>query len=562
VSSITNLMEADTNASARAPVTNQALPSPAVALKVPPGTPEQTVQFTNDKARYTFTSHGGGLKLVELLEYPQDVGCNRGGRDGALASLNTAAPVPVMTLLGGEAVEGDGLFTLTRTAAGVRVEKVLSNGLALVKEFLPTSNYMLTATLRLENRSPQPLALPGQQWVVGTATPMGPQDDETLVGFYWFDGQRDYKESQTWFANPTLGCACLPGTPRSQYVNGASNIAWTAVHNQFFTLAVMPPTNAQPERLVVDRIDLPPFPPAEGNRRQKAPAKPFGFQASMLYPATVLAPNQVLERQFHLFAGPREYKTLATLGAHYKNDLDRVMGYGGFFGFFAKILLLSMNGLHGLGLGYALCIIGITLIIKILFWPLTQASTRSMKRMQELQPQMKAIQAKFKDDPAKMQRKMMEFMKENKVNPMGGCVPMLVQIPIFIGFYQMIQSAIELRGARFLWACDLSQPDTVFFLPGLGFPVNPLPLIMGATMLWQSRLTPVSPGVDPMQQKMMKYMPLMFLFILYNFSAGLTLYWTVQNLLTIAQMKLTKPKPIAAPTPAAAAAPPSKKRKR
>jgi YidC/Oxa1 family membrane protein insertase len=131
---------------------------------------------------------------------------------------------------------------------------------------------------------------------------------------------------------------------------------------------------------------------------------------------------------------------------------------------------------------------------------------------------------------------------------------MLLQIPVFFGFYKMLQSAIELRGASFLWACDLSQADTIWFIPFLNdFPLNPMPLIMGATMLWQARMTPISPGMDPAQQKIMKYMPLMFMFILYKMSAGLTLYWTVQNLLTIAQMKLTKAKnePVAtAPAPA------------
>jgi len=163
-----------------------------------------------------------------------------------------------------------------------------------------------------------------------------------------------------------------------------------------------------------------------------------------------------------------------------------------------------------------------------------------MKRMAALQPQMKAIQEKFKDDPPKMNRKMMEFMKEHRVNPMGGCLPVLLQMPVFFGFFLMIKSAIELRGAEFLWACDLSKPDTVAWL--LGIPITPLPLIMGVTMLWQARLTPVAPGMDPMQQNIMKYMPLMFLFILYNFSSGLTLYWTVQNLLSIAQMKITRAK--------------------
>ena len=160
--------------------------------------------------------------------------------------------------------------------------------------------------------------------------------------------------------------------------------------------------------------------------------------------------------------------------------------------------------------------------------------------MQLLQPQMKAIAEKYKDDPVKKNQKTMEFMKEHKVSPLGGCLPMLLQIPVFIGFYQMIQSAIELRGAPFLWACDLSQADTIAHLAG--FPINPMPLIYGVTLLWSAQLTPPSPGIDPAQQKMMKYMPVMFLLFLYKMASGLTLYWTVQNLLTIAQMKLTKAK--------------------
>lgn len=160
--------------------------------------------------------------------------------------------------------------------------------------------------------------------------------------------------------------------------------------------------------------------------------------------------------------------------------------------------------------------------------------------MAALQPQMKELQDKYKDDPQKLQMKMMEFWKEHKVNPFGGCLPLMLQMPIFFGFFTMLRSAVELRGASFLWACDLSKADTVAFIPGLNFPINPFPLIMGATMIWQARTTPPSPGVDPTQQKIMKYMPLMFMVFLYNFSAGLTLYWTVQNLLSILQMKMTR----------------------
>jgi YidC/Oxa1 family membrane protein insertase len=188
-----------------------------------------------------------------------------------------------------------------------------------------------------------------------------------------------------------------------------------------------------------------------------------------------------------------------------------------------------------------------------------------MKRMAALQPQMKALQEKYKEEPMKMQKKLQEFYREHKVNPAAGCLPIFIQLPIFFGFYTMLQSAIELRGASFLWAYDLSQPDTIAMIPLFGgIPVNPLPLIMGATQLWQMRLTPPSPGVDPVQQKVMQYMPLMFLFILYSFSSGLTLYWTVQNLLSIAQMKLTKstgsPGAKAAPTPAAPKGPAPRKK--
>ena len=141
---------------------------------------------------------------------------------------------------------------------------------------------------------------------------------------------------------------------------------------------------------------------------------------------------------------------------------------------------------------------------------------------------------------------------------------MLLQIPAFFGFFKMIPSAIELRGAGFLWVQDLSQPDTLFMITGVNFPFNLLPLIMGVTMLFQARLTPPAPGMDPVQQKMMRYMPLMFLVFLYNFSAGLTLYWTVQNLLTIVQTKLTKtnePAPARAPAPAKAQRPMKRARK-
>jgi YidC/Oxa1 family membrane protein insertase len=182
-----------------------------------------------------------------------------------------------------------------------------------------------------------------------------------------------------------------------------------------------------------------------------------------------------------------------------------------------------------------------------------------MKRMSSLQPQMKAIQEKYKDDPAKMNQKLQHFMKEHKINPLGSCLPLLLTIPVFAGFWKMLNNAIELRGAEFLWACDLSAPDTLFAIPGLNIPINGFALIMIATMMWQSHMTPPSPGVDPAQQKMMRYMPLFIVPFIYNQAAGLTLYWSVQNLLSIIQMKLTRDKPEKPGSPAPVAPAPRRK---
>jgi YidC/Oxa1 family membrane protein insertase len=158
--------------------------------------------------------------------------------------------------------------------------------------------------------------------------------------------------------------------------------------------------------------------------------------------------------------------------------------------------------------------------------------------MQALQPQLKLITEKYKDDAVKRNEKTMEFYKQHKVSPLGSCLPTLLQLPVFYGFYLMMRGAIELRGAHFFWAFDLSQPDTVATIAG--FPINPLPLIMGTTQLWMSHMMPPSPGMDPGQQKLMRWMPLMMIAFFYRMSAGLTLYWTVQNLLSILQLKLTK----------------------
>jgi len=545
-----------------------ALPSATLPTFSTTNLEEQLLVFTNRDTRFIFSSLGGGLKELEFFNYPEDVSSHARKRSltNGFASLNDNGALPVLTVSGGESLQGDGVFTLSETGDSVRAEKLFTNGLRIVKEFHPSTNFLLLTSVRLENTANVPIALPAQEIALGTATPLGPQDNGMNVGLMWYNGARSTTISAAWFANRTLGC--FPGTPRAVYREGQSNVVWAAAHNQFFGLVAMP---AVPAQEVIAREWNLPRPVAEELPANSRPLpEPKGYAVSLGYPAIVLAPGQSVEHEITFFAGPKEYRTLSRVADRFKNSVDDVMGFNMFpfysiGAFFGKGLLLSMNWLHhSFSLGYGLAIITITVIIKMLFWPLTAASTRSMKRMSQFQPQMAAIREKYKDDPAKLNKKTMEFMREHKVNPLGGCLPMLLQMPVFFGFFSMIRSAIELRGASFLWVADLSKPDTLFYIPGIGFPFNPLPLLMGVTMLWQARLTPASPGMDPAQQKMMKYMPLMFMLFLYNYSAALTLYWTVQNLLTIVQTKLTRskdPQVPAGPAVSSALTPQSKKKK-
>jgi YidC/Oxa1 family membrane protein insertase len=555
-----------------------ATPAPVVMFDT--NAPEQTLVLTNGRARYTFTSRGGGLKQIELLDYPQTVSARWKDQvtnaAAAVTALNARTTVPALALLGGNSIVGDGNFTLTKTATGVRLEKSFADGLHVVKNFQLSSNFLVLADVRLENTSSQPLNLPAQELVVGTATPMDVDDSGQVEGAMWFNGESAVDQPLAWFSGAGMGCT--RGAPREEFRAGSGNVIWAAAHNQFFAMVAMPPTNEPAEFMVARAVTLPRFQNVGVVTNLVAPK---GIQTALVYPAITLSANSTVDREIVFFAGPKEYRTLAQVGETLNNHADQVMNFGSGFGsfwgvgtFFAKLLLSAMNGLHDLtGLGYGWTIVLITILIKALFWPLTAKSTRSMKRMQALAPELAALKEKYKDDVQKLTAKQWELYKINKVNPMSGCLPMVIQMPVFIGFFTMIRSAIELRGASFLWVADLSKPDTLFMIHGVtfipiictpeGLPFNLLPLLMGGAMLWQSHLTPPSPGMDPAQQKMMRWLPAMFILFLYNYSSGLALYWTVNNLLTVAQTKLTKSNAPLAPvvTTNPALTPVSKKKK-
>lgn len=542
--------------------------------EIPQTGTEQTIVLTNGGAVYTFTSRGGGLKSVALTNFPETISARWKGQihnSESVAMLNTHAPVPMLAVLGDQSFVGDGNFTLTPLTDGVHAEKALADGLVIAKDFHLSSNYLVNASISLKNTSTSPLNLLPQEIVAGTATPMDADDVGNLWGAMWCDGTNATDSPLPYFMAGGFLAWTHPAKPEIRAGNG--NVAWVSAHNQFFAILAMPNTPAR--EMVARTVNLPRF---QDTATATNFAAPQGIQTSLVYPAQLLQPNTMVQRDFTVYAGPKELRTLAVIAEEHQNHADLVMNFGtgfsSFWGigtFFAKLLLSGMNLLHDITkLGYGWVIVLITILIRLAFWPLMAKSTRSMKKMQALQPEIAALKEKYKDDVQKFTQKQMELWKKNGVSPVSGCLPMLVQMPVFIGFFTMIRSAIELRGAHFLWATDLSKPDTIFMIPGLtfipalstpeGLPLNILPLLMVGAMLWQSHMTPPSPGMDPAQQKMMRWIPGIFILLFYNYSSGLALYMTVSTLMGILQMKVTKMSaaPVAA-TPALTGAPKKKK---
>jgi YidC/Oxa1 family membrane protein insertase len=233
--------------------------------------------------------------------------------------------------------------------------------------------------------------------------------------------------------------------------------------------------------------------------------------------------------KFTLYAGPKEQKRLEKIG----NGLEYIIDYG-FFSIIARPLFWVLIFFHGFLGNYGWAIILLTIVTRIPFIPLVNKGQKSMKKLQALQPKMTEIREKYKKDPQKMQQEMSELYKKNKVNPVGGCLPMLLQIPVFFALYKVLLVSIELRGAPFmLWITDLSAPDALFgHIAGFSLG-GPLPYLMGITMVLQQKMTPST--MDPKQAKLMMLMPVIFTFMFLNFASGLVLYWLVNNILGIIQ---------------------------
>ena len=304
--------------------------------------------------------------------------------------------------------------------------------------------------------------------------------------------------------------------------------------------------------------DAKPFASAFGERIWKFPAGSSNEKDLYAVPSMTGSFGQVafapgaepVKFTLKTYCGPKEMARIRALGSSVMGMMH--ISYYSWFEFIARPMVMLLNWLKSICGSYGVAIILLTLIVRILFWPVTQKANSSMRRMQKLQPKIKELQEKYKETPmdtpddtarkkAELNQKMMELYRVEKVNPVGGCLPVLLQIPVFIALYSALDSAVELRNVPFLWCADLSRPDLVgptlpFALPFIGqVGFHPLVIAMTALMIVQQKMTPSS--ADSTQQKMMMIMPIVMLFMFYNLPSGLTLYWTVSQIFSILQMK-------------------------
>jgi YidC/Oxa1 family membrane protein insertase len=495
-------------------------PPPAFSTEADPeppsAEPEQIVTLRNDHAEFTFSSRGAALVRLRLLNYPTTA--EPGSEPLELEMVRN--PALVYRHLAGLSAGHGFSVEVEEADRRIRFERTAAHGLRLRRTVERGERYVLRVTDELINDSERSIDLPPYGVQVGEMRNLPSERLQGGLAYLGVDMLLQAGEGVAHWGDKIPKWFEKQGPHHVDRQLGKA-ADWVATKNKFFVQIFTPEDGL--EDCVVQ---------AARDPQTKAIDEVW---ATALFQPFSLGPGNSLVRSFEYYAGPKKLSELRKLGPYHAN----VMGF--FLAPIGKFLLTVLNLLHDnlWPHNYGLAIMLLTIIIRVLFWPLTFKSTESMKRMAELQPLMQEIRQKFKDNPQKQQQAMMALYKEHKVNPMMGCLPMLVQIPVFIALFYVLRSAIELRFAHFLWVRDLSEPE-MLWAGVLGFPLNILPLVMAGTTLWQQRLTPTTG--DPAQQKIMMFMPLLMLVFLYNFASGLVLYWTTNNVLMIIQQLLQKRK--------------------
>jgi len=498
-----------------------------VADLVPSDAPEDLLLLSNDFIDVAFTNWGGGIKTISLKEHERN--------EGEAVVLNQGSPLAVFSIAGWKGTPGT--FTaseITRDSVSYTAE--LEPGVTLERVFTLGEGYQIQCVQTVYAPEGQTLVMPPYHMALGVIAPIyGTKEERRFTGMAWHtpDPGSSYEDASITSFYP--GFMGLTGDKRELLSDSGDLIQWAALKTQFFTM-------------ILNCGDVPGEQLRSIKQRLHTQADSENGEISEGMMATIKMPgfqvNASYSQTFSLYAGPKEDGRLHKMTM----QEDRLMQFG-IFGVVSRPLLKLMNLIHlgvdqiGVPHAYGISIILMTIILRSILWyPQTKANL-SMKRMQTVAPVMKEIQEKYKDKPEKLNQEMMKLYQDYGVNPFGGCLPILIQFPIFLGFYYMLLGAIELRHEHFLWIKDLSQPDTILHIKGLAFvpifegDINPMPLVMAFTMYISMSITPQPGGVDNPMMKVMKFMPVMFLLFCYNFASALSLYWTMQNLLSIVQMK-------------------------
>jgi YidC/Oxa1 family membrane protein insertase len=511
------------------------------ATPVSAAAPAEFVTLRNDFIEVRFTNQGGAIDSISLLQRAARLDA-RGQKSAERYTFNAQQAAPALSLADFPGADRTIAYTVVTQSPTEIVYRAVSKNLEVTRRYSLAKapgldDYQLRHETTFRNLTDAPLPLPRAVFNLGTAAPLSEAD----TGIYLNVGYSDGSDTEFVRRDELASAGFFKSGPPPAFLDKPAAIQWATVKNQFFAMILTPDQPGNGVR--IERVKLNLLLPPEDRSA-------YGVTAYAQFDLKPLAPGASTTFGANYFAGPKEYKRLSNPDV-FKHGEEKVMqfstGLGKFFfsGFVAPLLLTLMTWIHSVVPSWGLAIVFTTLLLKIVFLPLTLAASRSAKRMAKLQPHMQAMREKYKDNPQKIQTETLRLFKENKVNPVGGCIPILITIPFFIGFFSMLQSASELRFAPFLWAHDLSAPDTLYsfgtvMLPLLGLThlnINIMPLLMGGTMIFQQRLTP-TPSTDPTQQTMFKVMPWMFTLFCYNFASGLALYSTINGLFTIVQQMI------------------------
>jgi len=505
------------------------------------GVPEQLVTITNAGSSIVISSRGGGIVSAEFGNYRKSVVKNSGP---AVMDFTNGPSLVYKGISGFSAA--DNFSILGNKGESAVIAATNSSGLKLVRTMeLNNINQVIVSDL-FTNTGAQACTVPKHAIQLGAM--QLPAADYRMSGMDYLgvdviassggEGVIHWAGKLAKLFKTFKNEEQAPFLPKTVAKAEDVPVDWVAVKNKFFTQILVPDGGAIGYNLAAERVTIAGEDQNPALKPKSAEIKSVG--ASALMAERTLKSGEAFCQTYRLYVGPKKYSILRTLGLHQEDVME--------FGMWSpvcKFLLTVLNMTYNFIPNYGLAIIILTILIRIIFWPLTHKSTESMKRMQELQPLINELKAKHKDSPRKMQEETMALYRKHKVNPISGCLPMLIQIPVFIALFIVLRSAIELRFAPFLWINDLSAPERLFadILP---IPLNILPIFMAATQAWQQALMPAT---DPNQQKMMLFfMPVMMLVMFYMMPSALVLYWSANQCIVIVQQLIQKKKrPMPAP---------------